>query len=273
MWSQHDRLEEHIDERSCSAEIESFLRHGQLVPVLGRRLHRDPTHDIELIYGARRLFVAQHINKEILVQLREVSDIEAIVAIDIENRQRTDVSPYERGLSFARWLRAGLFQSQDDLARALNLSPSVVSRMLKVARLPAVIIGAFADPTEICESWCLRLFEALEDPVRRDATVRAARAITSSGELLSAPQAYRQLLAAAPAGRKVRARARDEVIKDQSGHPLIRIRYQRDSIAVLVPIEKVSKSVLESMKSALLRILDSPHVVVSPLRSRANDPA
>src|SRR5579862_9529454 len=112
MWALHDRLESDITEESCKAEIGSFQRHGQLVPVLGRRLRNDAHHDVELIYGARRLFVARHLNMRLRVELRSLDDRAAIVAMDIENRQRTDISPYERGLSYARWLSQRHFPSQ-----------------------------------------------------------------------------------------------------------------------------------------------------------------
>src|SRR5262245_61544618 len=107
LWDLHDRLESQLTEKSCTAEIESFGKHGQLVPALGRPLTQDPTYKVELIYGARRLFVARHINSPLLVEIREMTNREAIVAMDIENRQRTDISAYERGLSYARWLRTG----------------------------------------------------------------------------------------------------------------------------------------------------------------------
>lgn len=53
--SLHDRLEEQITEESCRAGIESLRRHGQRVPPLGRRVKGEPLHEVELIYGARRL--------------------------------------------------------------------------------------------------------------------------------------------------------------------------------------------------------------------------
>src|ERR1700761_9322397 len=102
MWAWHDRLDDYITEATCKAEIASFEKQGQLVPALGRPLRQDKTHDVELIYGARRLFVAQHLNIPLRLELREMSDQEAIVAMDAENRQRSDISPYERGLSYAR---------------------------------------------------------------------------------------------------------------------------------------------------------------------------
>ena len=135
MWALHDRIEDYLNEQTCREEIESFAKHGQLVPVLGRLLRGDPTHDIELIYGARRLFVARHLNSSLIVKLCEVSDRQALVAMDIENRQRQDISPYERGTSYARWLRTGHFKSQEEICRTLQISPAQVSRLLRIARL------------------------------------------------------------------------------------------------------------------------------------------
>ena len=54
MWDLPDRLGMQVSEESCKAEIESFVKHGQLIPALGRPLSADPTHKVELIYGARR---------------------------------------------------------------------------------------------------------------------------------------------------------------------------------------------------------------------------
>src|SRR6185437_1019895 len=104
MWDLHDRLEYLILEDTCRAEIASFEKYGQLIATLGRPLRGDPDYDIELVCGARRLFVARHLNVDLLVEVREMTDQDAIIAMDMENRQRRDVSPYERGLSFARSL-------------------------------------------------------------------------------------------------------------------------------------------------------------------------
>ena len=67
MWRLHDRAEEYVTEESCRHEIDSFLKHGQLVPVVGRRLPAGDSHEVELIFGARRLFVARNLNLPIRV--------------------------------------------------------------------------------------------------------------------------------------------------------------------------------------------------------------
>lgn len=257
MWKLHDRLDSHVNETTCRAEIESISKHGQLVPALGRPLHGDPKHKIELIYGARRLFVTRHLNKQLLVEVRDLSDREAIVAMDIENRHRKDLSPYERGLSYATWLREGHFRSQDDIARALRVSASQISRMLKIAQLPPVVINLFNSPAELLESWALKLAVALVNPVRKQATLRQAHAISEMEPRPAASEVFRRLLAASASGRKVVERAHDEVVKDSVGVPLFRIRQMPQSISVVIPTEKVSQESLANIRSAIAEILQS----------------
>src|SRR5258708_33550878 len=86
MWEFHDRLEGYISEQTCRDEIESFSRHGQFVPALGRSLHGEPSYDAELICGSRRLFVAKLLNKSLAVALRTRCDRDAWFAMDAENR-------------------------------------------------------------------------------------------------------------------------------------------------------------------------------------------
>lgn len=255
MWDFHDRLDHLIMEESCRAEIDSFLKHGQLVAALGRPLHGDPDYDIELVFGARRLFVARHLNTSLVTELRAMSDQAALVAMDIENRHRLDISPYERGLSLARCLRAGYFASQNELAAALRISQSQVSRLLQLARLPSVIVNAFGNPLEIREGWGHDLMEVLEDSHRRLATIARARALAACRPRPCALHVYQQLVCAAIRGRRIKPQTRDEVIIDTDGTPLFRIRRQAKSIALLLPIEKTSAAALEAVREAVRNVL------------------
>jgi ParB family chromosome partitioning protein len=216
---------------------------------------------VEIVCGARRLFVARHLGKPLRVDVRNLSDREAIVLMDIENRQRMDVSPYERGLSYLRWLRSAHFRSQEDIARTLRISPSRVSRLLKLAQLPAVVLGAFPTPLEICETWGLEIMEALNDARRREPTIRRARAICARDPRPPATEVYRQLLSANVRGRRVRPAARDEIVCGTDGVPLFRIRQHRDSIALLVPMHKVSAGLLDSIRDSLPEILQAGSVL------------
>jgi ParB family chromosome partitioning protein len=261
-------LEDHISEESCKAEIRSFSTHGQLVPALGRPLTNDPDFDVELICGARRLFVARHLKAKLLVEIRELSDIDAIVAMDIENRQREDISPYERGVAYATWLRGRYFESQQDLAGALKVSASQVSRLVQLSRLPAVVVKAFRSPSDIREGWGKHLAEILADCGRRDSLITKARALGESDPKLTAVDVYRRLLAAAAQCKRT-TRGRDEVVKDEAGSPLFRIRYQTSSIALVIPTAVTSEKTLGQLRDAVTRVLKGrnslePHLPVAP---------
>lgn len=257
VWDLHDRLPEGITAESCRAEIESFTQHGQLVPALARPLREDSGYDYELIYGARRLFAARHANKPLLIEVREISDQDAIVAMDLENRQRRDISPYERGLSYARWLREGYFKSQDEIAEALKISRSQVCRLLKLARLPSVIVDAFGCATRICEGWGVDIATILEDPRRRPAALQTARRIAAANPRPSASKVYRQVLASAAPGRKPRAAVRDTIVKGSDGVALFRIRQQLSSIAVVLPANRLSAGALERIRQVVANILEN----------------
>jgi ParB family chromosome partitioning protein len=271
MWDLHDRLEHLIVEDNCRAEISSFSKHGQLVAAIGRPLRGDPDHDIELICGARRLFVARHLNVPLLIDVREMTDRAAVIAMDIENRQRLDVSPYERSLSFARCLRAGYFESQDDLAKALKISQSQVSRLLTLARLPSVVVSAFSNPLEIREGWGPDLAAALQDVRKREATIARARTLASVLPKPAAVDVYQQLIAAFAPGRKVRTKPHDEVVTDLDGTPLFRIRTQEKAIAVLLPRDQMSQETLKAVRDAVRDVLQ--HRNRQPLAAkRLRDP-
>jgi ParB family chromosome partitioning protein len=259
MWRGHERLEDHINEETCRAEIDSFQRHGQRLPVLGRALRADRTHDFELVYGARRLFVACHLNVHLLLEVRELTDQEAIIALDIENRQRKTLSPYERGRGYALWLRNGLFASQEELARALRISASQVSRLLRLAQLPSVIVNAFPSPLEICETWGPKLMDLWEDPEKKRLLSAAAQALGKQSQRIPAEVVFTRLLSAATEGRVVKAATktdcRHEVVEDEQGKLLFRIRQQGNNIALLLSAGVAPSWVLSEIKRELADIL------------------
>lgn len=270
MWQFHGRLDEHIDEETCRAEIDSFLSHGQQLRVLGRPLRGDKTHDLELVYGARRLFVARHLNVPLLIELRELTDLEAIIAIDIENRQRKELSAYERGRAYDLWIRAGLFSSQQLLARALKISPSRVSRLVRLAQLPPVIVGAFANPLEIRERWARNLMDLWSDPEKKRALTAAAEGIAKESNKAPADLAFKRLVGAAANARDNKAALfanKDEVVKDDDGSALFRVRKHRNDTAVLIPAERVSRKVLSAIKLEIAEILQREMAQVLELQT------
>jgi len=255
VWALHDRISDYISEESCRAEIDSVARDGQLIPALGRCLPGDPDYDVEIICGVRRLFVAQHLNRPLKVELRHMSEREAIIAMDQENRHRKDISPYERGLGYARLLRSGHFSSQDDIVRALKISASQVSRLLKLAQLPSVLLNAFASPLEIREGWGLDLLKAWHDPKKKPLLAQRARALAEQTPRPGPNAVYSYLTATSGEARRARRSSRGIVVMGGHGAPLFRIKYQLNAVSLILPSAAVSESCIERIRLAVSEIL------------------
>jgi len=53
-----------------------------------------------------------------------------------ENEERYDLSAFEKGQMFARWLEAGVYASQRELSGAIGLGEAAAAKYLAVAGLP-----------------------------------------------------------------------------------------------------------------------------------------
>jgi len=252
----HARLDEQLSTKYCVEEIESIKAHGQRVPLLGRPVRDDRNVEVEVICGARRLFAAQQLGIDVLVDVRDLDDREAIIATHIDGL-RKDLSPYERGLAYKHWLGAGHFSSQEEMASVLNVSQAGISRAIQLANLPSVVVSALGDVASIPESWGAKLTEVLRQ--RRDPVIRAARAIAGNRGGMRPQQVYTRLLAAAaptaPGTRKAESGARDEVVCTADGSPLYRIAYRRAETALVLPANITSQSTLAAIQDAVTKIL------------------
>jgi ParB family chromosome partitioning protein len=253
IWTLNARVAKDITEASCKAEIESFARDGQLLPVIGRTLWGDPDFDVEVICGARRLFVARHLKIPLRVDLRELTDRQAAVAVDVENSQRRMNSPYERSLWLSMLIEQNLYGSADEMARELGITPTHVNRLLKFASLPAFVIGAFSSPHDILESWAVELHRAWNDERRKLLTERA-RVLEKRLPRPPAVLVYEVLMAS----RGLTARSRrpqGRVVKSDSGEPLLRLNRQRNEVVLRIPGALVDENTEIAVTHAVLAAL------------------
>jgi ParB/RepB/Spo0J family partition protein len=267
MWMLHVRSEESVNTTSCASLITSIRKHGQQHPALARMRVTPEGTEFELIYGARRLFAAQHLGIDLLVDVREFDDRAAVIAMDIENRPRQDISQYERGVNYGRWLRAGYFKNQLELAKELGISEARVSRLLKYAELPAIVVAAFDSVRDIREEWAVRLANICRDPKRRDDVVRRARERTVATRRSSPQCTYDALLRGAGLD-VVKDRARDEVIRGSSGKPLFRIAFRAKTLHVILPRADITPATLSQIMENLAGALDRCDTAVEMIEER-----
>jgi ParB/RepB/Spo0J family partition protein len=223
--------------------------------VLARKRASAEGTEYELIYGARRLFAAQQLGIELLVDVRDVDDRNAVSEMDIENRPREDISPYERGVNYSRWLRAGYFKNQIELASELGLSEARVSRLLRYSELPTVVVAAFDSVRDIKEAWAVRLANACRDPkVRADVTRRARERAASPRKL--SPQALYDALLRGAGVDVVEHRARDQIVKGANGKALFRIAFRAKTLHVILQRTHIAPDALNEITRTIAEVLD-----------------
>lgn len=210
MWARHNRAYELLSEENCRDLIDSIRAQGQQeFPAVVRRLPAGQGAEYEVICGARRHFAISWLRANnypqfrYLIEVRDLTDEEAFRLADIENRDRADLSDYERARDYLSALDLYYGGKQKSMAARLEVSEAWLSRYLYLARLPAVIVEAWPQITEIKELHARSvrpLLNDAEDKVLAEAKAIAAeqdRARKGQGGYVPVPKVLARLKAAA----------------------------------------------------------------------------
>ena len=194
MWAQHNREYALLTENNCSDLIEGIRAQGrQEFPAIVRRIE-GADHDFEVICGARRHFAVSWLQAnnypqfKYLVEVRDLSDEEAFRLADIENRDREDISDYERAVDYASALKLYYGGKQKAMAQRLEVSEVWLSRYLELARLPDKIVGSFASKRDLRELHARTLKPLLKAPKSREKVLAVADGLAKRQEAARAGQ-------------------------------------------------------------------------------------
>ncbi|MGL5742590.1 MAG: ParB/RepB/Spo0J family partition protein [Legionella sp.] len=149
-WKFHNRDNIWMNVDKCQDLISSIRKNGQKVPIFARKIENDPDgKNWEIIAGRRRWFACNHLGIKIRVKATDANDRECAILMNLENKDRNDISEFEDAISFKQQLEANLFDSQDEMAIALDLKKSKLSKMLSAAKIVEYreIIDLFKDIT------------------------------------------------------------------------------------------------------------------------------
>lgn len=145
-WRWADRPDSeapHTDELARSIE-----RDGQVAPAIVRPV-RDPNRPeirYEIIAGCVRWRAALRARQSLLVDIRpDLSDRAAFAIMVVENDLRRGLSDYTQSKRYQRALEEGLFASKGELAAAMGLSNTHLSKYLGFAKLPEAVVAACRD--------------------------------------------------------------------------------------------------------------------------------
>jgi ParB family chromosome partitioning protein len=137
---------------------------GGNVQAISVRALIDQPGRYEIIFGHRRHQACKELAIPVLatIDTSAASDHELFSAMDRENRERADLSPYEQGTMYRRALDENLYPSNRRLAEALGVSHTWVANVLQVADLPASVVDCFRSALEIQHRHAKILATALE---------------------------------------------------------------------------------------------------------------
>ncbi|GGX71426.1 hypothetical protein GCM10007385_45390 [Tateyamaria omphalii] len=183
MWERHNRDYALLTEDNCRDLIDGIRSQGQQeFPAIVRPVD-DEGYDFEVICGARRHFAVSWLRAnnytqfKYLVEARQLSDEEAFRLADIENRDREDISDYERALDYADAVARYYGGRQKAMAERLEVSQPWLSRYLQLAKLPQSIVDAFPNIREIRERNARELKPLLAQPETSRPVLEEAGAI------------------------------------------------------------------------------------------------
>lgn len=183
MWARHNRDYALLNPVNCADLIDGIKAQGrQEFPAIVRATS-DGDQPYEVICGARRHYAVSWLQAnnypqfKYLVEVRDLSDEEAFRLADIENRDREDISDYERAKDYAEAIALYYGGKQKTMAARLEVSEAWLSRYLQLSRLPKQIVAAFRDITDIRESHARALKPLLAKPSDRDAVLARAAEI------------------------------------------------------------------------------------------------
>ena len=172
---------------------------GNVQPILVRSLDTTPG-TYEIVFGHRRHQACKDLGLAVLASIwtDALADAELFAAMDRENRERADLTPYEQGVMYQRALDESLYPSQRRLAEALGVSHTWVRKALTVAELPKPLIECFRSPLEIQYRHAEQITAALEQ--NRKLVLKRAEKLR--GQNLSANEVVMQLTDAQPNGKR-----------------------------------------------------------------------
>jgi len=259
MWAGHNRLYDLLTPDGCADLIKSIKAVGrQEMPAIVRPISGDDGFDYEVICGARRHFAVSHL-REIehrqdilyLVDIRDLSDEEAFRLSDLENREREDISDYERSRDYGRALEAYYQGNRALMAERIGVDRTWLSRYLRIGEMPDVILSAYGDVRGLgirhaAELSPLLSGEAAGAVLKRAGELAEGRA---NGDSLSPSGTLSALKAAA-----VPPKPRDvEQFFDDEGRLLLSAETKPRNMVLTVPRARLKdkKAVLAAFEKAL----------------------
>jgi ParB family chromosome partitioning protein len=197
--------------------VKSIEENGQQVPILVRP-HPDKQGRYQTAYGHRRLQAARHLGRPVSALVRDLSDVQLVLAQGKENTERRDLSFIERAL-FANALIERGFE-RGVVQNALSLHKAEMTRFLQVAEaIPVQIANAIGPAPKIGRPRWMALAEVIKGEA---AMVKADDEVTSQ-RFRQADTNTRFNMLFERLSRRTEKKRRDTQISNEQGRPVAQI--------------------------------------------------
>jgi len=177
--------------------VASIKATGQTTPVIVRPSTVEGRY--ELIVGTRRLAAIREIRKggdkrDLFAEILTLDDGAAWLRAETENAARKEISPLAQARSWLNGCTRFYDGNQAEMARALGVDKSVVSRALSLAELPDVLIDLVKNRDSINLHYAAQLGPVLKQADLGNKMLAHAKAMVEQGVRLSPAEAARRLL-------------------------------------------------------------------------------
>ncbi len=162
-WANRDEQSFHgLEWDQFKAEIQSAGGNIQPIKVRGVYPINTQPQTYEIIFGHRRHRACLELGIAVFALIEDATDKQLFEAMDRENRQRANLTPYEQGEMYRKALDEGLYPSLRKLAESLDVNLGSASLYVKLARVPGAVLVAFQSRLDIQQRWITPLANALE---------------------------------------------------------------------------------------------------------------
>ena len=265
LWERHNRIFDRLNEDNCRDLLDGLIAAGrQTEPALVRPLKKRGEGRFEIIFGARRFWCVKWLREhnypdfQYLVQVEELTDEEAFRRGDQENRTGKDISPYERGLEFAKALEA-YYTSQSEMADRIRVSESKISRYIALSKVPIEVVNAYAELEHLTIEQGPKIASALKVRSKANNLLQEAARISLEQQSLRSDdrpplggsEVFKRLMGAAD-GKKPKAKAGPLKIYGDAKNPVLTLTNRNQRCLMLqVPLGVEKDAALEALSACL----------------------
>ena len=223
-------IRDRVDEEEADFAVfrQGISERGQLQPILVRP-HPDRPGRYMIVFGHRRARAARELGVPVRAVVKEIEEINHIIAQGQENSRRADLTFIERSLLARKLLE--MSQSKDTIKAALTIDDTTLSRMLSVVEtIPSALIEAIGSARGVGRDRWEALKKIVAHPRKAELALQAA----CSEEFRRLEGAARFDFVLAHAGKALRKPSKSvsaaAPISDEKGNAIAELRASKHEV-------------------------------------------